>query len=158
MTIKTWIKRFRKAFYYKIGMRFPYSKVRVHSIRKLGYKVGENVYFPSDLIITQNLVDDQTQVALGDRVSIGPRVMLLALSHANASSIRNSIDTSKNFIIVEDDVWIGAGAIILNGVTIGKGAVIGAGSVVTKDIEPYTIVVGNPARKIKSINVDKSYE
>lgn len=151
--IKMWIKRICKAFYYKVGMRFPYSKVRVWAMRKLGYKVGRDVYFPSDLIITQNLVDDQAKVVLGDRVSIAPRVMLLALSHPNASSIRNSIDTSKHIITICDDVWIGAGAIVLNGITIGEGAVVGAGSVVTKNVEPYTIVVGNPAKKIKEIKI-----
>ena len=52
-------------------------------------------------------------------------------------------------IIIEDDVWIGANAIILSGVTIGEGAIIGAGSVVTKNVEPYTIFAGNPAKKIK---------
>ena len=52
-------------------------------------------------------------------------------------------------IIFEDDVWIGANAIILSGVTIGEGAIIGAGSVVTKNVEPYTIFAGNPAKKIK---------
>lgn len=153
MNIQTWIKRIKKAFYYKIGMRFPYSKIRVQSMRKLGYKVGKDVYFPSDLIITQNLVDDQANVILGDRVSIAPRVMLLALSHPNASSIRNCIDTSKHNITICDDVWIGAGAIILNGITIGKGAIVGAGSIVTKDVEPYTIVAGNPAKKIKEVKI-----
>lgn len=56
---------------------------------------------------------------------------------------------------IGNDCWIGAGAIILNGLTIGDGAVVGAGAVVTKDVEPYTIVVGNPARKIKDIQIDK---
>jgi acetyltransferase-like isoleucine patch superfamily enzyme len=155
MTLKTWIKRIKKAFYYKVGMRFPYSKIRVYAMRKLGYAVGKDVYFPSDLVITQNLVDDQAKIIIGDRVSIAPRVMLLALSHPNASTIRGSIDTTKHTINIANDVWIGAGAIILNGVSIGAGAIIGAGSVVTKDVEPYTIVAGNPARKIKNIVINK---
>ena len=66
MTLKTWIKRLKIAFYYKIGMRFLYSKVRVKSMRKLGYKVGENVYFPDDLIIGQDLVDDYAKLEIGD--------------------------------------------------------------------------------------------
>ena len=107
------------------------------------------------LIITQNFIDDSAQVYLGDRVSIGPRVMLLALSHANASEIRQSMNHHKGGIRIEDDCWIGAGVIILQGVTIGKGAVVGAGSIVTKDVEPYSVVVGNPARKIRNIDVKK---
>ncbi len=134
---KRWMKRIKNAFYYKVGMRFPYSKVRVCAMRKLGYKVGESVYFPSDLVITQNFVENSASITLGDRVSIAPRVMLLALSHPNASNIRDFIVTSKHTIIIEDDVWIGAG------------------SVVTKDVEPYTIVVGNPARKIKDVTIDQ---
>ena len=56
---------------------------------------------------------------------------------------------SKGPIIIEDDVWIGMNAIILSGVHIGQGAVISAGAVVTKDVEPYSIVGGNPAKLIK---------
>jgi len=51
-------------------------------------------------------------------------------------------------IVVGDDVWIGYGAVVLTGVTIGRGAIVAAGSVVTKDVEPYAIVAGNPARKV----------
>lgn len=58
-------------------------------------------------------------------------------------------DTDDEDIRVEDDVWIGTGAIILKGVTIGRGAIVGAGSVVTKNVEPYSIVGGNPAKIIK---------
>ena len=56
---------------------------------------------------------------------------------------------------IKDDVWIGAGVIILSGVTIGECSVIGAGAVVTKDVEPYTVVAGVPARKIRDINIEK---
>ncbi|MDD3182479.1 MAG: DapH/DapD/GlmU-related protein [Alphaproteobacteria bacterium] len=54
----------------------------------------------------------------------------------------------RDFVQIEDDVWIGFGAIILSGVSIGKGAIVAAGAVVTKDVEPYSIIAGNPARKI----------
>ena len=153
MTLKTWIKRIRKAFYYKIGMRFPYSKVRVRSMRKLGYKVGEQVYFPADLVISQNLVDDKAQLEIGNRVSIGPRVTILPMEHANASRVRAIVNVRMGGVKIKDDVWIGAGAIILSGVTIGECSVIGAGAVVTKDVEPYTVVAGVPARKIKDLKI-----
>ena len=151
MTLKTWIKRIRKAFYYKVGMRFPYSKVRVRAMRKLGYKVGEQVYFPADLVISQNLVDDKAQLEIGNRVSIGPRVTILPMEHANASRVRVAVNVRMRGVKIKDDVWIGAGAIILSGVTIGECSVIGAGAVVTTDVEPYTVVAGVPARKIKDI-------
>ena len=151
MNLKTWIKRIRKAFYYKVGMRFPYSKVRVWSMRKLGYQVGENVYFPSDLALGQNLVDDQGHIQIGDRVAIGPRVTILAMEHANASRIRHAVGVRMGGVKIGNDCWIGAGVIILSGVTIGECSVVGAGAVVTKDVEPYTIVAGVPAKKIKDI-------
>jgi len=59
------------------------------------------------------------------------------------------MDTSKASITIGDDVWVGAGAVILPGVTIGRGAVVGAGSVVTKDVAPYAICAGNPARVLR---------
>lgn len=62
----------------------------------------------------------------------------------------------KGGVKIGNDCWIGAGAIILNGITIGDGAVIGAGAIVTKDIEPYTIVAGNPAHKIKEIQIENN--
>lgn len=155
MTLKTWIKRIRKAFYYKIGMRFPYSKVRVRSMRKLGYKVGKQVYFPADLVIGQNFIDDKARLEIGDRVSMGPRVTILPMEHANASKVRNAIETRAEGIIIGNDVWIGAGVIILSGVTIGECSVIGAGAVVTKNVEPFTVVAGVPARKIKDVKIDK---
>ena len=61
------------------------------------------------------------------------------------------LSVNSNPIKIEDDVWIGFNAIILKGVTIGKGSIIAAGSIVTKDVEPYTVVGGNPAKFIKSI-------
>ena len=54
-------------------------------------------------------------------------------------------------IVIEDDAWIGMNCIILKGVTVGRGAVVGAGSVVTKDVPPWTLVAGNPARVIKEL-------
>lgn len=62
-----------------------------------------------------------------------------------------NIGLNEKDIIIKDDVWIGFNAIILKGVTIGEGAIVGAGSVVTKDVAPFTVVGGNPARVIKTL-------
>jgi len=61
------------------------------------------------------------------------------------------IEPIKGFVFLEDDCWIGAGTIILPNVIIGKGALIGAGSVVTKNVEPYSVVAGVPAKLIRKI-------
>ena len=132
-------------------MRFPYSKVRVRAMRKLGFTVGERVYFPADLVIGQHLVDDRARLAIGDRVSIGPRVILLPIEHANSSKVFRAIGVREEGITIGNDVWIGAGVIILSGVTVGECSIIGAGAVVTKDVEPYTVVARVPAKKIKDI-------
>jgi acetyltransferase-like isoleucine patch superfamily enzyme len=66
-----------------------------------------------------------------------------------------NLDLSEQPIVIGDDVWVGCMSIILKGVTIGQGAVIGAGSVVNKDVSPYTIVAGNPAQVIREIPFDE---
>ena len=151
MTVKECLIRLKNAFLYKIGVRFPYSKVRVWSLRKLGHEVGRDVYFPADIIITQNFVYNRGHLVLGDRVAIGPSVIIILASHPNASRIRGTLKSKECVVRIGDDVWIGGGSIILNGITIGEGAIVGAGSVVTKDVDSYTIVAGNPAKEIRKI-------
>jgi len=91
-------------------------------------------------------------VEIGNNVMIASHVILTSVTHDyNNPSIRYSKLIYKK-IIIEDDVWIGAGAIILPGIKIGEGAVIGAGAVVTNNVEARTIVAGNPARVIKVRN------
>ena len=152
-TLKHFCIRVKNAFHYKVGMRMPYSKVRIKAMRALGHRVGDDVYFPSDLVITQNFVSDRGTLVLGNRVSIGPRCVFILASHPNASKIRQDIRCKSNEIHIDDDAWIGAGAIILPGVTVGAGAIVGAGSVVTKDVKARSVVAGNPARIIRMINV-----
>ena len=142
-------ERIKNAILYKIGLRFPYSKVRVRALAALGHTVGKDVYFPADLTITQNFTGSRGQLALGDRVSIGPKCVFIIMSHPNYSSIRSVIPSKPAFIRVENDVWIGAAAIILPGVTIHEGAVVGAGTVVTKDVPAHAVVAGNPAKILR---------
>ena len=82
---------------------------------------------------------------------IGPNVTITAGAHPISPALRDH-DIQYNLpVIIEDHVWIGAGAIILPGVRIGKDSVIGAGSVVTKDIPAGSVAVGNPCRVIRQI-------
>lgn len=91
------------------------------------------------------------KVIIGENVLIGPRVSFETVNHGLKYYENTGRETSSKTIVVEDEVWIGAGVIITQGVTIGRGAVVSAGAVVTKDVEPNTIVGGVPAKFIKNI-------
>jgi acetyltransferase-like isoleucine patch superfamily enzyme len=98
-----------------------------------------------------NVVRGQGGVHIGDGVYTGPMVQIVAVNHVYDDPnrpIREQGITAQG-IVIEDDVWIGAGAAVLDGVTIGRGSVIGAGAVVANDIPPYSIAVGTPAKPIK---------
>lgn len=92
-------------------------------------------------------------VRIGADVMMGPGVLVYALGHSFTDTSRPMIEQGYNEpreVVIEEDVWIGARAIILPGVRIGRGSVIGAGSVVTKDIPARSVVGGNPARVVRS--------
>jgi len=91
------------------------------------------------------------KVTIGRNVLVGPRVMFETMNHSLECQPEKKRSKYSSSINVEDDVWIGGGAIITPGVKIGCGAVIAAGAVVTKDVEPYMLVGGVPAKPIKSI-------
>lgn len=134
-------------------------------------KVGSR-YFPMEIvsvgkgtygsITVQSLyVTPDEKLTIGNYVSIAPEVtFMLGVNHQMNTVTtypfyskliqRSPIDAiSKGPIVIDDEVWIGTGAMIFSGVTIGKGAVIAAGSVVTKNVAPYAIVGGNPAKLIR---------
>ncbi len=82
---------------------------------------------------------------------MGPRVTILTMNHDFSDTSRPMIEqghTENRPVVVEDDVWIGVGVILLPGVRVGRGAVVGAGAVVTKSVAPWSVVGGNPARVI----------
>lgn len=152
MTLRFFLRRITNAFLYKVVLRFPYSKTRIKALRQLGHSIGKDVYFPSDLTITQNFVNQPYHLFLGDRVSIAPKCIFILMSHPNSSNIRNLAPQHGGDIVIEEDAWIGAGAIILPNIHIGEGAIVGAGSVVTKDVPAHAIVAGNPAKLIRMID------
>lgn len=92
-------------------------------------------------------------VTIGNHVNLAQGITVTALNH-NFSDLNKRIDEqgiSTQPVTISDDVWIGANAVILPGVTIGQHAVVAAGAVVTKDVPPYSIVAGIPAKVIKSL-------
>ena len=96
---------------------------------------------------------DTCKVYISARTMFGPNVSLYSGCHPLDPELRNGLKGPEfgKEIHIGEDCWIGGCAIILPGVKVGKGCVIGAGSVVTKDVPDYTVVAGNPARKIKDV-------
>lgn len=112
----------------------------------------QNVEIGNDVLINLDTkIAGQRGVKIGNHVSIGFNVNLVTQNHAYQDPsipIKNQ-GYFGGPITIEDDVWLGANVVILPGVTVKKGSIVGANSVVSKDVEPYTIVGGIPAKLIK---------
>ncbi|KAJ1305062.1 hypothetical protein OPQ81_000102 [Rhizoctonia solani] len=98
---------------------------------------------------------DTCPITIGARTLVGPNCCFYSGTHPLDPTVRNGTrgPESGKPINIGEDCWLGGNVIVLPGVTIGKGCTVGAGSVVTKDVEPYTCVAGNPARVIRKIEV-----
>lgn len=129
---------------------FPASAISIMFIGLILYRLGSNVF------VNQNSTwIDTCKITVGARTLIGPNCAFYSGTHPLDPSIRNGTrgpETGKP-INIGEDCWLGGNVIVLPGITIGKGSTVGAGSVVTKDVEPYTCVAGNPARFIRKIEV-----
>lgn len=106
------------------------------------------------LIGEYSVIRGQGGVTIGDRVYTSPFTQIIAVNHVFDDPalpfVKQGITAEG--IVIEDDVWLGASAVITDGVRIGKGAVVAAGAVVTKDVPPHTVVGGVPAKVIKTID------
>lgn len=140
---------------------------REQIIRKVFAEVGENCYieppfhanwgcnmhvgnnFYSNFNLT---VVDDADIYIGDSVMIAPNVIIATGTHPICPELRERVYQYNLPVYIGNRVWIGAGAIILPGVTIGDDSVIGAGSVVTKDIPSGVVAVGNPCRVLREIS------
>jgi maltose O-acetyltransferase len=136
-----------------VAKQLPGCGLRIRLLRRCGYRIGESVYIGEDLIIVDDLDDRETPLVIGDRAAISPRVTLVLHSQPNQSRIVPYVNWCKGAITIGADAWIGTGAVILPDVTVGEGAVVGANAVVTRSVDPYTIVAGIPARVVKRIKV-----
>jgi acetyltransferase-like isoleucine patch superfamily enzyme len=110
------------------------------------------------LIGEYNVIRGQGGVRIGDRVYTSPFTQIIAVNHVFNDPRRPFIEQgiTAEGINIEDDVWIGAGAIITDGVTVGRGAVVAAGAVVTSDVPAHTVVGGVPARVIRHIEPESA--
>ena len=129
-----------------------HAVLHVYNFRNIphsGIKIGRDC-----LIGEFSVIRGQGGVEIGDRVYTSPYTQILAVNHVyndpDQPFIEQGITTEG--IVIEDDVWLGAGAIVVDGVRIGKGAVVAAGAVVTEDILPHTVVGGVPARILSTID------
>lgn len=149
------------------------AKKRALILKNLLAEIGENCYiepplhanwgkythFGSNVYANFNLtLVDDTDIYVGDNVMFGPNVVVATAGHPVDPELRLKVAQFNIPVRIGNNVWIGAGAIVLPGVKIGDNSVIGAGSVVTKDIPANVVAVGNPCRVLREINErDKAY-
>jgi maltose O-acetyltransferase len=98
----------------------------------------------------------EDKVIIGANVQIGPRVMFETVNHGTRYVPGKGRGEWTKPIIIEDEVWIGAGVIITQDVTVGRGSVVAAGAVVTRNVEPHTMVGGVPAKFIRRVDEEKN--
>lgn len=114
---------------------------------------GKNVHLGKGFYANFNLtLVDDVEIFFGDHVMVGPNVMIATGTHPILPSLREEIYQFNLPVHIGKNVWIGAGSIILPGITIGEHSVIGAGSIVTKDIPANVVAFGNPCKVVRSIN------
>jgi maltose O-acetyltransferase len=141
---------------------YPDARIRKVYLSKLGVLVGENSFI--NLGFQCTLAKEGISAIIGKNVSIGPNVTFVVSSCANNGQEINTIPyirdhlTKESQIIVEDEAWIGAGVVVLPGITIGRCSVVGAGSVVIRNVEPFSIYAGVPAKKIRTLETANQTE
>ena len=117
----------------------------VHCDHGLRLRLGTDVFVNAGCTL-----NDMGGIEIGDRTLVGPSVSLLTSGHPTPVADRRAGITVAP-IRIGADVWIGAAAVVVGGVTIGDGSVVGAGAVVTRDVPPATLVAGNPARPVRDL-------
>ena len=155
---KAWMVRYNAALASPISERHALLRERLAHVGKgsvirppfhcdYGYNIslGDGVFLNFNCVIL-----DVVEVVIGDGTQIGPAVQIYAADHPRDAETRKTGLEFGRPVRIGKDVWIGGGAILLPGVTIGDDAVIGAGSVVTRDVAAGVTVAGNPARPRKA--------
>lgn len=130
-----------------LGSHHPDNRTRITFFELTNVLVGEDSVLNAHLTISDGYLP---LVRIGKRVAISPHVTIVAQSAPNNSQLRTLERVASTMIVeaavtIEDDAWIGAGAVILPGVTVGRMSIVGAGAVVTKNVPPFSVVAGVPA-------------
>ncbi|MDD5729657.1 MAG: acyltransferase [Candidatus Omnitrophica bacterium] len=138
------------------------SKLYTFMMKKTGKKIyifppfrcsgPEGITLGNEVVIAENCVlGGQGGLTIGNFVMIGNNSTIITANHGfslpDIPMLRQPLAAAP--VTINDDVWLGANVVVLPGVTIGQGAIVGAGAIVTKDIEPYSIVAGNPAKLLR---------
>jgi len=145
------------------------SRILLHILKPLFSKCGKNVlFFPNDHFSYKTIsigndvfigpgahFSSIKSITIGNKVLFGPNVTIIGGDHNTSKIGQFMFDVDEKLpendlpILIKDDVWIGAGAIILKGVTIEEGSIVAAGSLVNKHVPPYSVVGGVPAKVLK---------
>jgi acetyltransferase-like isoleucine patch superfamily enzyme len=156
------ISFFSKAYWFfwrqDLFVRFIKVGANVH-IGRYGHFICENISIGNNVYIGQECRFQavKSKIIIGNHVMFGPNVSIHGGNHRTDIigrymidiKLEEKLDENDQDVVIEDDVWIGAQSIILKGVTIGQGSIVGAGSVIYKNVPPYTIIVGSTPQKIK---------
>ena len=140
----------------RVGSGFTFDPLTSLFATPKTIRVGANVFFNQNAYVSGD-------ITIGNNVMFGPSVNLMSGNHLFGIKGKSprwlalKLDNPENVatLVVEDEVWVGAGVTILGKVTVGIGAVVGAGSVVVADVAPFTISVGNPCRPVRLIFSDE---
>ena len=170
---RLWIKWFVNPFYHKKGKgAIVRPRTRMDVVPWNKFELGEDSTIEDFSAINNGvgpvIIGDRTKIGLsntiigpvtiGNDIRLAQNITLSGLNH-NYEDVSMPIHVqgvSTAPIIIEDETWIGANVVVVAGVTIGKHSIVAAGSIVTKDIPPYSVAVGNPARIIKQYNFQTS--
>ena len=131
------------------------NTVRIFFLRQAGINIGTEVIINEGFTLACD-IGYESNLTIEDRVAFGPNVTVIVTSHPNHSQLRNLKVKYPKFeifgkVTIMHDSWIGAGSIILPGITVREYSIIGAGAVVTEDVQPFSVVAGVPAKMIKKI-------
>lgn len=129
---------------------FPPSRLKNLGYRMTGIRIGSRAFIGESVYFVDGFQDGLIELA--DEAVLSPKVIVIAMASPGHSFLRRDYDVEKiEKVVIEEGAWIGAGAVILPGVTIGRGAIVGANSVVNKSIGALEIWGGIPAQYIKQV-------